>query len=273
MSQQTFDIYQVDAFTPHPLGGNPAAVVPLKEWLPDDLLLRIAQENNLSETAYFVPRAAGDGYELRWFTPGTEIALCGHATLATAFVLLKVLCVPERVLSFHTRQRGVLTVEATEDGTLLMNFPIADPKPQSEYPPELLQGLGITAADVEEVLLTDDYLVVLRTAAAVAAVQPDFGVLTQIPVRGVAITAPSDEEGVDFHTRFFGPATGVNEDPVTGSAHTHLVPYWGKRLGKKKFRATQGGQRRGELVCEDIGGGRVSIGGKSSLYLKGQIFI
>ncbi|MBA1202571.1 PhzF family phenazine biosynthesis protein [Pseudomonas capeferrum] len=254
------DIYQVDAFSDQPFGGNPAAVCPLHEWLPDDQLQAIALENNLSETAFVVPE--GDVYELRWFTPEVEVDLCGHATLATAWVILNELSDKPKVLRFSTRS-GELRVSQATDG-LAMDFPAKTPIPCA--PPEgLLAGLGI---DTAEILATDDYIVVVESEAIVAGLNPDFATLKKLPKRGVAVTARS--ERFDFVSRWFGPNVGVNEDPVTGSAHTSLAPYWAQRLGKQVLTAEQGGKRKGQLTCELIGD-RVIISGKAVLYMKGTI--
>ena len=254
------DIYQVDAFSDKPFGGNPAAVCPLDEWLPDDHLQAIAAENNLSETAFFV--RTGDVYELRWFTPEVEVDLCGHATLAAAWVLINELPDAPQVLRFATRS-GELRVTQTADG-LAMDFPAKEPV-QCLPPEGLLEGLGIETA---EVFVTDDYIVVVDNEAVVAGLTPDFSALHKLPKRGVAVTARS--ERFDFISRWFGPNVGVNEDPVTGSAHTSLAPLWAKRLGKQLLTAEQGGKRKGQLTCA-LQGDRVIISGKAALYMKGTI--
>ncbi|CUI91662.1 PhzF family phenazine biosynthesis protein [Achromobacter aegrifaciens] len=258
------DIYQVDAFTAAPFGGNPAAVVPLQAWLPDETLQRIAEENNLSETAYFVRK--GDVYELRWFTPAVEVDLCGHATLASAWVLFEQLGATEDVLRFATRS-GELQVRRAGD-RLAMDFPAKRPEAQ-EIPPGLLQALGLPAA--QAFYKTDDYLVVIDDETRIDALKPDFAALAAFETRGVAVTAPSAQ--FDFVTRWFGPRVGVNEDPVTGSAHTSLAPYWAQRLGKRSLSAQQGGARKGQLQCEVLDNGRVIISGQAALYLRGSIFI
>ncbi|CAB3683789.1 PhzF family phenazine biosynthesis protein [Achromobacter sp. K91] len=258
------DIYQVDAFTAAPFGGNPAAVVPLQAWLPDETLQRIAEENNLSETAYFVRK--GDVYELRWFTPAVEVDLCGHATLASAWVLFEQLGATEDVLRFATRS-GELQVRRASD-RLAMDFPAKRPEAQ-EIPPGLLQALGLPGA--QAFYKTDDYLVVIDDETRIDALKPDFAALAAFETRGVAVTAPSAQ--FDFVTRWFGPRVGVNEDPVTGSAHTSLAPYWAQRLGKRSLSAQQGGARKGQLQCEVLDNGRVIISGQAALYLRGSIFI
>lgn len=256
------DIYQVDAFTHRPFGGNPAAVCPLGEWLADEQLQNIAAENNLSETAYFVPR---DGfYELRWFTPQVEVDLCGHATLAAAWVLINQLRDAPDVLRFSTRS-GELRVTRQGD-ELAMDFPARQPE-RCEPPAGMLKALGVETA---EVFGTDDYIVRVDNEAQVAALAPDFASLKGLPKRGIAVTAKGTQ--FDFISRWFGPNVGVNEDPVTGSAHTSLAPFWAERLGKTTLTAEQGGQRRGQLRCE-LKGDRVIISGKAVLYLQGQIYL
>ncbi|ELQ17917.1 PhzF family phenazine biosynthesis protein [Pseudomonas fluorescens BRIP34879] len=256
------DIYQVDAFSQHPFGGNPAAVCPLTEWLPDEQLQNIAAENNLSETAYFVPR--GEHYELRWFTPQVEVDLCGHATLAAAWVLFHALADAPQVPRFATRS-GELRVTRHGD-ELAMDFPARHPE-RCEPPAELLSALGIEHA---EVFGTDDYIIVVDDEAQVAALTPDFACLKGLPKRGIAVTARSTQ--FDFISRWFGPNVGVNEDPVTGSAHTSLAPFWAARLGKSQLTAEQGGTRKGQLRCE-LQGDRVIISGKAVLYMQGTIYL
>lgn len=256
------DIYQVDAFSQHPFGGNPAAVCPLTEWLSDAQLQNIAAENNLSETAYFVPR---DGfYELRWFTPTVEVDLCGHATLAAAWVLIHALADAPEVLRFATRS-GELRV-TREGDELAMDFPAKAPQ-ACEPPAGMLSALGIKRA---EVFGTDDYIVLLDDEAQVAALTPDFAQLKGLPKRGIAVTAKSTR--FDFISRWFGPNVGVNEDPVTGSAHTSLAPFWAERLGKTRLTAEQGGARKGQLRCV-LKGDRVIISGKAVLYMQGTIYL
>ncbi|WP_426128007.1 PhzF family phenazine biosynthesis protein [Pseudomonas sp. DWP1b1] len=256
------DIYQVDAFSQSVFGGNPAAVCPLTEWLSDEQLQNIAAENNLSETAYFVPR---DGfYELRWFTPEVEVDLCGHATLAAAWVLIHQLPDAPEVLRFATRSGELRVTRNGEE--LAMDFPAKQPQ-RCEPPDGMLSALGIEQA---EVFSTDDYIVLLEDEAQVAALKPDFARLKGLPKRGIAVTAKSAR--FDFVSRWFGPNVGVNEDPVTGSAHTSLAPFWAERLGKSQLTAEQGGTRRGQLRCE-LKGDRVIISGHAVLYLQGTIYL
>lgn len=258
------DIFQVDAFSSEAFGGNPAAVCPLEAWLPDATLQQIAAENNLSETAYVVPN--GEVFELRWFTPSVEVDLCGHATLAAALVLFEELGENRDMLRFSTRS-GELRV-CRESGRLAMDFPAKQPELVA-VPPGLLQALGLEQIDA--LYRTDDYLVVVEDEAIIAGLNPDFAALAAFDVRGVAVTAPS--LNFDFVSRWFGPRVGVNEDPVTGSAHTSLAPYWAKRLGKRSLSAEQGGVRKGQLRCEVLDSDRVIISGHGALYLRGTIFI
>ncbi|WP_438308285.1 PhzF family phenazine biosynthesis protein [Pseudomonas guariconensis] len=260
-----FEIFQVDAFSATPFGGNPAAVVPLETWLPDETLKRIAAENNLSETAYFVRN--GDAFDLRWFTPTVEVNLCGHATLATAWVLFEQLGEQAEVLRFNTRS-GELRVSRGADGLLAMDFPAKQPV-AVDIPQALLEALGLTSA--RALYRTDDYVLVIDDAELLGTLTPDFVALSAFDVRGIAVTAPGG--GFDFVTRWFGPRVGVNEDPVTGSAHTSLAPYWSERLGKRRLVCEQGGARKGQLECEVPGNGRVIISGRGALYLRGVIFV
>lgn len=253
-------IVQIDAFTDRVFGGNPAAVCPLGEWLSDEMLQAIATENNLSETAYYVRRGEGV-YDLRWFTPGVEVDLCGHATLAAAHAIFSDGEAAD-VLRFNTRS-GELRVTRTEKG-LSMDFPLTRPVP-IDPPAGLFTALGIAFGTVLE---ADDYIVVVDDERIVEGLNPDFNALNRFPKRGVAVTAPGSD--VDFMSRWFGPQVGVNEDPVTGSAHTWLAPYWSERLGKTVMSARQGGKRKGTLVCE-IAADRVILTGKAVTYLTGEI--
>ena len=252
--------YQVDAFARRLFEGNPAAVCPLEEWLDDAVLQAIAAENNLSETAFFVPN--GQSYDLRWFTPAAEVDLCGHATLASAFVLFEHLGHAAGTIAFETRS-GTLTVRR-QDGLLVMDFPASTPEP-CEAPQDLLEGLGRPPAEVRAAA---DYVVVFDDEAAVRGLQPDFARLRRIRRRGVCATAPGDE--VDFVSRFFAPRFGIDEDPVTGSAHCQLTPYWAARLGKSELRARQVSPRGGEVLCE-LRGDRVLLSGSAVLFSEGTI--
>jgi predicted PhzF superfamily epimerase YddE/YHI9 len=255
-------IYQVDAFTDSLFGGNPAAVCPLEAWLPDATLQAIAAENNLSETAFFV-RQDGD-YALRWFTPTVEVDLCGHATLASGHVVLSFIEPARDSVSFHTVKAGTLKVSRRGD-MLVMDFP-ARPAATCAAPPGLLESLGGTPG---EVLCARDYLIVYDSAADIAALDPDLSALAKVDCWGAIVTAPG-EHGIDFVSRFFAPAQGVPEDPVTGSAHCTLVPYWAKRLGKMDLEARQISRRGGALRCA-LKGDRVSIGGRAVVYLEGKL--
>ncbi len=254
-------IFQVDAFTSNVFSGNPAAICPLEEWLPDATLQAIAAENNLAETAFFVGQ--NNRYHLRWFTPVCEVDLCGHATLGSAHVLLNELNVSGDTLHFET-QSGELVV--TREGDLLsMNFP-ARPPARVDYDRTLIEALG--GPEPVEILGARDYLVRYHSASEVRALTPNMEALKRIDRFAVIVTAPGID--CDFESRFFAPAKGVPEDPVTGSAHCTLVPYWAKELGKNTFRARQVSPRTGELFCE-LKGNRVAIAGRAVLFLKGQI--
>ncbi|MEM6575495.1 MAG: PhzF family phenazine biosynthesis protein [Pseudomonadota bacterium] len=232
--------YQVDAFASRPFEGNPAAVCPLKSWMDDGLLQAIAEENNLSETAFLVPD--GESFHLRWFTPRSEVDLCGHATLATAHVLFEELGYREPSINFNTRS-GRLTVER-HDGALVMDFPAQPPEP-CEALEVLIEGLGVKPVAV---LAADDYVVVVESEAVVRSVKPNHALLSEIDRRGAIVTAAGND--VDFVSRFFAPALGVPEDPVTGSAHCELAPYWADQLGKNRMTARQLSARSGEVTCE-----------------------
>lgn len=266
VAQQRLPMYQVDAFAERPFSGNPAAVVLLEHWLPDATLMAIAAENNLSETAFLVPE--GKRYGLRWFTPTVEMDLCGHATLAAGYVVLSRLRCGSDAVEFQTRQAGILTVVG-QGSQLLLDLPARPPGPV-EAPPALLPALG--AARPREVLAARDYLVVYDRAAEVQALAPDFAALARLD-RMVIVTAPGEPgEDIDFVSRFFAPGNGVDEDPVTGSAHCTLVPYWAKRLGTDRLEAVQLSARRGRLSCR-LAGDRVSLGGRVLPYLEGTILV
>lgn len=253
-------LYQVDAFAGSLFAGNPAAICPLDEWLPDGLLQSIATENNLSETAFFVRN--GDRYQLRWMTPAVEVDLCGHATLASAFVIFRCLEPRRDAVAFDTRS-GELVVR--RNGELLtMDFPARAPEPCT-VDPRLIPALGKPA---REILAARDYLVVYDSEDDVRSLAPRMDELAQVDRFAVIVTAPGTRS--DFVSRFFAPAQGVAEDPVTGSAHCTLTPYWAKRLGKDKLHAMQVSRRGGELWCENLGS-RVSISGRAVLFLEGTI--
>jgi len=255
-------IYQIDAFSGRVFSGNPAAVCPLEEWLDDAVLQGIAQENNLSETAFFVPE--GSGYHIRWFTPVAEVDLCGHATLAASFVIFDYFDKPANQITFGSRS-GKLTV-VREGELLAMDFP-SQPPSSCKIPKELVQGLGRKPL---EVLCSEDYLVLFSREKEVLRLNPDMRMLKELDLRGVIVTAKGDE--VDFVSRFFAPKFGIDEDPVTGSAHCALIPYWARKLGKKNMHARQISPRGGELFCKDRGD-RVVIAGKAVKFMEGHITI
>jgi PhzF family phenazine biosynthesis protein len=257
-------IYQLDAFADRLFAGNPAAVCPLPSWLSDERLQAIAAENNLSETAFLIPQ--GEDYALRWFTPAVEVDLCGHATLASAEVVFRFLRPELETVHFHTRQAGTLSVRRAGD-RLLMDFPARPPRPVAPHP-KLVRALGVSP---REILAARDYFVVLDDAGAVRAVQPDFAMLKEVDRFAVIITAPGEGEA-DFVSRFFAPSKGVDEDPATGSAHSTLIPYWAKRLGKTRLIGHQLSKRGAQIYCE-ARGDRVEIGGHTVLYLEGRITV
>ena len=256
-------IFQVDAFTREAFHGNPAAVVPLEEWLSAEMMLNIAAENNLAETAFFVRK--GDRFELTWFTPEIEIDLCGHATLASAYVIWNELGFEGDEIAFDTPKSGTLAV--TREGELMtLDFP-SRPAEETDIPEGLADALGATP---EKVLKSRDYLAVYDTESEVLALRPDFRAISELGVHAVIATAPGDQS--DFVSRFFAPSVGVDEDPVTGSAHCTLIPYWAEQLGKDQLYARQVSKRGGELFCE-LRGDRVRIAGNAVLYLKGEIYV
>ena len=253
-------LHQIDAFTGRVFGGNPAAVCPLEAWLPDATMQAIAAENNLSETAFFVPK--GQDYELRWFTPATEVDLCGHATLATGALVLTRLAPSRASVHFHTAS-GPL--EVVKDGEwFAMDFPAWEA--EAAVSADVVGALGRAPAELFR--NKRDYLAVFAREADVRSMAPNWDRLRQLDRPGMIVTAPG--EAVDFVSRFFAPALGIHEDPVTGSAHCALVPYWAKRLGKTMLRAHQISARGGELICE-ARGERVVIRGRAAFYLEGTI--
>ena len=255
-------IYQVDAFASELFRGNPAAVVPLEEWLPDTVLLSIALENNLSETAYLVPDR--NGYHIRWFTPVVEVALCGHATLASAHVVFSELGFDGETIEFQSKS-GPLTVKCGGSG-YIMDFP-AEPSDSCDVPKPLTEGLGL---EPDLVMKGTDYLAVVSTQLQIENLAPDFRKLARLKSRGLIVTAPGDD--CDFVSRCFFPQTGIDEDPVTGSAHCQMTPYWVDRLGKSKLVARQLSARGGEVICK-MQGDRVLLEGQAVKYLEGKIEI
>jgi predicted PhzF superfamily epimerase YddE/YHI9 len=253
-------LYQVDAFTDHVFGGNPAAVCPLDTWLEPSLMQNIAAENNLSETAFYVKK--GDRFEIRWFTPRLEIDLAGHPTLATAHVIFNHTGYNKDKIVFAF-SGGELTVVKSAD-LLLMDFP-ARPPEAVKAPDILVKGLGVEPLEIWK---ARDYLLLYSSEEEILSVKPRFDMLAQVDCLGIIITAKGKQ--TDFVSRFFAPRAGIDEDPVTGSAHTTLIPFWAKKLNKEILHAYQLSQRKGELFCE-FRGSRVKIGGRAVTFLKGEI--
>jgi PhzF family phenazine biosynthesis protein len=253
-------IFQIDAFTTRRFAGNPAAVMPMASFLDDAVLQAIAAENNLAETAFLVRE--GDDYRLRWFTPTTEVPLCGHATLASAAVVMERLEPRRNRVVFHSVS-GPLTVDRA-DGGYVMDFP-ARPSARVSTPPGLVEALGIVPVEVFANIF--NYLALLESEQVLRALAPDMAALARLDRIGVIVTAPGD--GVhDFVSRYFAPAKGIPEDPVTGAAHCMLAPYWAERLGKTVFRAWQASRRGGEIVCRLVRD-RVELEGSCVFYLEG----
>ena len=255
-------LYQIDAFASKLFEGNPAAVCPLDKWLPDAIMQSIAAENNLSETAFFVPR--GNSFHIRWFTPASEVDLCGHATLAAAYILFNTLGYKKDRIEFDSKS-GILAV--TKDNEwLVMDFP-AQPPVSCDIPEEIIKAFNIEPI---ECLKSEDFIVVFEREIDIESAHPDFGQLIKLDLRGVIITAKSSR--YDFVARFFAPKYGIPEDPVTGSAYTQLAPYWVSKIGPKRFSVKQMSSRGGELTCELVGD-RVLISGRAVKYLEGTIKI
>ncbi|NOQ26071.1 MAG: PhzF family phenazine biosynthesis isomerase [Bacteroidales bacterium] len=259
----TIPLYQVDAFSDHIFGGNQAAVCPLNYWIDTEIMQNIAMENNLSETAFFVPK--DDYFEIRWFTPKVEINLAGHPTLATAWVIFNELNYTKDVIKFVSPLSGDLIVEKKND-LITMDFPAYKTEP-IPITGEIIEGLGLEPL---KVLKSRDLLIVYKDQTEIESINPDFGLLEKLETFGIIITAPGDN--CDFVSRFFAPRAGINEDPVTGSAHTILIPYWAEKLKKDKLSAIQVSERKGHLSCE-YHGERVKIAGKAKLFMKGEIYI
>ncbi|MEP2773969.1 MAG: PhzF family phenazine biosynthesis protein [Fulvivirga sp.] len=256
-------IYQVDAFASKLFTGNPAAVCPLEEWLPDETLQAIAEENNLSETAYFVKNS--DHFHIRWFTPNSEVDLCGHATLAAAHVIFNHLGYTEELINFQCRSGKLMVKKSGE--SLKMNFPADEIKPLKSFE-ELSQALGIEVKEAYQGV--SDIMVVIESEDMLVKLKPDFRALKQASKRGVIVTAKGDN--VDFVSRCFYPAVGIDEDPVTGSAHTTMTPYWAKRLEKNDLVAIQLSSRSGKVHCTLLND-RVELSGQAITYLEGTISI
>ncbi|GAB3299716.1 PhzF family phenazine biosynthesis isomerase [Epidermidibacterium keratini] len=272
-------LFQIDAFAERPFEGNPAAVMPLAEWLPDDLLQRIAQENNLSETAFFVPDLPPDAtgppgpgptYHLRWFTPSIEVTLCGHATLATAAYLFDDVDPSAERIWFWTLSGWLSVTRGDQQGWLRMNFP-AEPSSPVDLDAVVVEALGVP---VHEMLQSLDLICVAPSAADVLAATPDFSALARLPQRGFVLTAAAGERyaGIDFVSRWFGGESGVDEDPVTGSAHAQIAPYWAAALGKSHLVGRQISRRGGTVDCEVIGD-RVELSGAYRRYLDGVVHL
>ncbi|MEO6355474.1 MAG: PhzF family phenazine biosynthesis protein [Ferruginibacter sp.] len=261
------NLYQVDAFANRLFSGNPAAVIPLQQWLNDGLMQHIALENNLSETVFFVPSTTSDAdYDIRWFTPEVEINLCGHATLASAYVLFSILGFDKKVLRFNSKS-GILSITKKDD-LITMDFPSWKPERLELYDDALNEILG--GAIITGVYKHRDILVELETEDDVKNCVPDFTLMKK-HFDKMIITAPGKK--ADFVSRFFAPGAGINEDPVTGSAHAQLIPFWSEKLGKNKLHALQLSKRGGELWCEQVSTERITISGQCVFYMKGEITI
>lgn len=253
-------LYHINAFASELFKGNPAAVCPLEKWLPDELMQSIAAENNLSETAFFVLKE--NGFHIRWFTLTNEVDLCGHATLAAAFVIFNILDYDQNIIEFDSKS-GLLKV-IKDDDNLILDFPAQPPTP-CDTPQEIINALNITPI---ECLKSEDFIAVLNDESDVQIVEPDFEELKKLGLRGVIITAQSKK--YDFVARCFFPGLGIQEDPVTGSAYTQLAPYWASKLGKDLFNVKQLSARGSELICE-LYKDRVLISGKAVKYMEGKI--
>jgi PhzF family phenazine biosynthesis protein len=263
-------MFQVDAFTRQVLSGNPAAVCPLDDWLPDAQMQALALENNLSETAFFVKKSEGR-YDLRWFTPTVEVDLCGHATLASAYTIWNHLGETSPKLGFETRS-GLLEVTA-DDGRIALNFPLIPSQSCPLTPLELAEGLGVAPTEVLGAGpegAPSSYLAIYESEQQIRDLEPDFGVLMKLGKVCVNVTAPARD--VDFVSRFFAPAFGIDEDPATGSAHCALTPYWSRRLGKSILLARQVSARGGEIFCELLTD-RVVVAGYAVLYMEATIHV
>lgn len=256
-------LHQIDAFATRPFEGNPAAVMPLEAWLPEAVMQRIAEENNLSETAFLVKEPSG--WRIRWFTTVSEIDLCGHATLASAWLILNELEPDASSVSFQSRS-GLLSVIRTGE-ELVLDFPARPGSPAPELVDAVARAIGVRPLEVR---LARDVMAVLEDEAAVRSVVPDFAAMTGLPGVATLITAPGKAH--DFVSRCFFPGDGVPEDPVTGSAHCTLIPYWSERLGKTRLRAFQASRRGGELACEAVGD-RVRIGGRAVKVMEGHFIL
>jgi len=260
---QRLKIYQIDAFTDKLFSGNPAAVCILDKWLCDDLMQSIGNENNLAETAFVIPN--GKDFEIRWFTPTIEVDLCGHATLAAGFVLFNLLDYPDSLIRFHSSRSGLLMVSKREE-MLFLDFPTDTLELISGKQNIIENCIGIKPIELYKG--KTDYIAVIDSESSLQNLRPDLKEISKLKARGLIVTAKGDN--VDFVSRFFAPQSGINEDPVTGSAHTSLLPLWSKKLSKSNLIATQLSKRGGQLFCE-FKNDRCLIGGKARLYLTGEI--
>lgn len=260
----TLKIYQADTFTCELFGGNPAAVCPLEMWLDDKTMQNIAMENNLAETAFFVKN--GDTFEIRWFTPTVEVDLCGHATLAAAYVLFFCEGYPSETIHFVSARSGDLFVRKDDDW-LILDFP-ADNVIQTDLTDKILSCFNVKP--LEAYRGKTDLMLVFDSEDSIRNLTPAFGNIMEIERRGIIVTARGNE--VDFVSRFFAPQSGIDEDPVTGSAHTTLVPYWAKQLNRSEFTAMQLSARKGFLKCRFLNQ-RIEISGRACLFMKGEIFL
>jgi PhzF family phenazine biosynthesis protein len=265
-------LYQLDAFTDRLFAGNPAAVCPLTEWLPDETMQQIAAENNLAETAFYTYNVDTNRYHIRWFTPLVEVDLCGHATLATAYVIfnLESFAGDSGQIWLDSRS-GELTVCWENDGWLVLDFPADTYQKAIVLPPALLESMGQKPLEIYKG--KTDYMLVYAAQSDIENLDPDFREMGTVPARGVIACAPGNDGDVDFVSRFFAPQCGIDEDPVTGSAHTTLIPYWAERLGKTELTARQLSKRGGYLRCKLKPNNRVDIAGQVRLYLTGEIFV
>ena len=258
-------IYQIDAFTDTLFSGNPAAICILENWLDAHIMQQIAMENNLAETAFVVKDK--ERYEIRWFTPEVEVDLCGHATLASAYVLFRYFDIPSDLLEFYSPRSGNLPVQKGKDGWLTLDFPTDEPSVITPME-ELNKAIGKTP--LKTLKGKSDFLLIYESQSDIEHIKPDMGLLSKVGGRGVIVSAPGSD--VDFVSRFFAPQAGINEDPVTGSTHTTLTPYWSKELNKNVLSAKQLSPRGGNILCEDLGE-RIKISGKAVPYLIGEIEI
>lgn len=259
------EIYQVDAFTQNAFGGNPAAICPLSNWLADDVMLKIASENNLSETAFFVKKAGV--YEIRWFTPTVEINLCGHATLASAHVIFNYLEPKENKIEFYSARSGNLSVEKQGE-VFILDFPRYGVS-KIEVDAQLVEAVGKRPLQTWETQ-GNMVLMLFDTEEDIKNIAPDMSALAKISFDEIIVTAKGTS--ADFVSRMFAPRIGIPEDPVTGAIHCSLIPFWAERLGKERLYAKQISARGGELFCE-LNGDRVKIGGNAALYMRGEIYV